>query len=99
MNVQELLFRCANDALSTLGEPTMQSFLWHMGNAGVKMAPKEFDIKKFYSALYDMTGGGADIIMEIIARQMAAELGLELDAKAPGLDKVLEVLRAAQKVE
>ncbi|WP_415283966.1 hypothetical protein [Candidatus Nitrososphaera sp. FF02] len=95
MSVGELLCRCARDALSTLGEPTVQSLLWHMGNAGVKMAPGEFDIKRFYSALYDMTGGGADIIMEIIARRMADELGMQMNTSATGLEKVLEVLKAA----
>lgn len=99
MTIPELLYRCVQDALATLGEPTMQSLVWHIGNAGIQMAPENFDIRQFYAALADMTGGGADIIMEIVARCLANELKLEVDPDAPALEKVLKVLQVAQKVE
>lgn len=100
MNSQEVLLRCARDALSTLGEPTMQSLVWHLNNAGVQMTLDAFDIRKLYSALEDLVGGGADIIMDIVARSMASELRLDvpLDPRAPALEKVLKVLEVAKQV-
>jgi hypothetical protein len=97
VDVQGLLYKCVQDALATLGEPTLQSLVWHIGNAGVPMAPKDFDICKFYVVLYEMTGGGADILVDLVARQMAAELKLEVDPGAPSLEKVLKLVRIAQK--
>jgi hypothetical protein len=44
-----------------------------------------------------MTGGGADIIMDLVAKQMAAELKMEVDPAAPSLEKVLKIMRVAQK--
>lgn len=92
-----MLYKCVQDSLAALGEPTLQSLVWHVGNAGVQMAPENFDICKFYVALYDMTGGGADIIMDLVAKQMAAELKMEVDPDAPSLEKVLKIMRVAQK--
>ncbi|AIF84384.1 hypothetical protein NTE_02331 [Candidatus Nitrososphaera evergladensis SR1] len=101
MNPQAVLLKCAWEALSTLGEPTMQSIVWHLSNAGVEMVPETFDIRKFYPALADMIGdSGADIIMEIAARSMVLELQLDVptDPRDPALEKVLKVLEVAQKV-
>jgi hypothetical protein len=100
MNPQEALSKCARDALLTLGEPTMQSLVWHLSNAGVQMTPDAFDVRKFYEGLQDIVGGGADIVMDIVARSMALELKLnvDFDSHASALDKVLKVLEVAQKV-
>ena len=100
MNPREVLLKCTQDALLALGEPTMQSLVWHLNNAGVQVVPENFDIRRFYAALKDMMGGGADIIMDIVAHTMAFELQLDvtLDPRAPALEKVLKVLEVAQKV-
>ena len=58
------------EVLSALGEPTMQSLAWHIGRSGVSVAPDDFDIKKFHASLYELMGG-ADILVEQVARGMA----------------------------
>lgn len=101
MNLQRLAWKCTQDALATLGEPTMQSLEWHMSNAGVSMAPDDFDIKRFHASLFELMGVGADIVMDIIAGNMAAELKLESEpgGSLPGIERVLKILEIAEKVK
>lgn len=98
---QELVWKCANKALSALGEPTMQSIVWHMNNAGVPMSPEDFDVRKFDAALKVLMGEGANIVMDLVAQKMAAELGLDATFKSglSGLDRVLKVLEMAKEME
>lgn len=101
MNLQRLAWKCTQDALATLGEPTMQSLEWHMSRAGMSMAPDDFDIKGFHALLFELMGVGADIIMELIANNMAGELKLESEPGRglPGIEKVLKILEIAEKVK
>ena len=57
MNLPGLVWKCTSDALMSLGEPTMQSLVWHVNN-GAPVGPEEFDIVKFEIALREMVGGG-----------------------------------------
>ncbi|MGI0019400.1 MAG: hypothetical protein ACREAY_02905 [Nitrososphaera sp.] len=101
MSLPELAWRCTRDALMTLGEPTMQSLFWHANSCGVPMAPEEFDIVKFENALHDMVGGGADIILSIVADSLAAELRIEaaFDLSLSAIERVKQALNLAAKVE
>lgn len=99
MNLQELLWRCTQDALAALGEPTMQSLVWHMNNASVSMTPQSFDVRKFDAALKVLMGEGASIVMDLVAQKMATELGFDATFKngLSGLDRVLKVLEMERK--
>ena len=66
MNLPGLVWKCTSDALMSLGEPTMQSLVWHVNN-GAPVGTEEFNIVKFEIALREMVGGGADIILSIVA--------------------------------
>lgn len=101
MNLPELVWRCTRDALLTLGEPTMQSLVWHANNCGVPMAPEEFDVARFAEVLRDMIDGGADIILSIAADSLAAELKIEapFDPKLSGVERINKVLNMAAKAE
>lgn len=101
MNLQRLAWKCTQEVLSALGEPTMQSLAWHTGRSGVSMAPDDFDIKKFHTSLYELMGEGADILVEQVARGMAEELKLPSDfgKDLTGIERVLKVLEIAGKVK
>lgn len=100
MNVPELLWRHTQEALSMLGEPTMQSLVWHAGKSGAAAAPQDFDVVKFSETLHDLIGDGADIIFSIVADKLAAELEIRPSFAhgATGLERVLKVMEAAQEV-
>lgn len=100
MNLPGLAWKCTCKALMTLGEPTMQSLVWHANN-GAPVAPEEFDIVKFEIALRDMLGGGADIILSIVADSLAAELEIDTPFE-PGLsamERIRQILDLDAKVE
>lgn len=101
MNLQRLAWKCTQAVLITLGEPTIQSLMWHLSKAGVSMAPDEFDIKKFHSAICKLMGEGADVVMEYVAKQMMEELKLEADTGKGlfGIERVLKLLEIAEKVK
>lgn len=101
MDLQRLTWKCTQAVLTDLGEPTIQSLTWHMSKAGTSMAPDEFDIRKFHSALYELMGYGADVVMEHVAKQMAEELKLEADTGKglSGIERVLKLLEIAEKVK
>lgn len=101
MNLQALLWRCTQDALVALGEPTMQSIAWHMDKVGVSVTPENFDVRKFDAALKVLMGEGANVIMDLVAQKMAKELGLDATFKngLSGLDRVLKVLETAKETD
>ena len=84
-----------------LGEPTMQSLVWHAGKSGALTAPQDFDIMKFSEALHDMIGEGAHIIFSIVADKLAAELQIKPDFAhgMTGLGRIQKVMEAAREVE
>ena len=100
MNLPGLVWKCTSDALMSLGEPTMQSLVWHAHN-GSPVAPEEFDIVKFEIALRDMVGGGADIILSIVADSLAAELKIEtpFEPKLSAMGRIKQILNLDAKVE
>jgi hypothetical protein len=83
-----------------LGEPTMQSLVWHAGKSGAATVPQDFDIVKFSEVLHDMIGEGADIIFSIVADKLAAELEIksEFARGATGLERILKIMEAAREV-
>ncbi|MEM2140093.1 MAG: hypothetical protein QXJ74_04240 [Nitrososphaera sp.] len=101
MNLQRLAWKCTQEVITTLGEPTMQSLEWHMSQSGISMVPEEFDIKRFHAALYELMGDGADIIMELVAKQMAEELEIsaDYDKGLIGIERVLRLFEIAEKVK
>lgn len=101
MNLQRLMYKCVQDSLASLGEPTMQSLIWHMSRSGVPVDPENFDIKKFYVALSELIDGGADVILDLVARNMAEalKLGDDFDKNLSGIERVLKILETAEKVK
>lgn len=101
MDAQRALWESVQEAMLTLGEPTMQSMIWHMDRAGVPMAPETFSIMKFSVALHDMINGGADVILDIAARNMAAKLviDVQVDPRATAMDRIYKILEMAKQVE
>jgi hypothetical protein len=100
MNLPELLWRHTQEVLAMLGEPTMQSLVWHAGKSGAATTPQDFDIVKFSEALHDMIGEGADIIFSIVADRLAAELKItpSFEHSANGLERVLKIIESAKEV-
>ncbi len=100
MNLPGLVWKCTSDALMSLGEPTMQSLVWHVNN-GAPVGPEEFDIVKFEIALREMVGGGADIILSIVADSLAAELKIEtpFELELSAMGRIKQILNLDAKVE
>jgi len=98
MNLLELAWKCTSDALMTLGEPTMQPLVWH-ANIGAPVAPEEFDIVKFKIALRDLVGGGADILVSIVADSLAAELKIEtpFESELSAMGRIKQILDLGAK--
>lgn len=101
MNIQALLWRSTQTALASLGEATLQSLTWHMSKAGIPMDPENFDIRKFHMSLVELLDVGADIVMELVAKNMADELKLKenVGKDLSGIERVMKLLEIAQKVK
>lgn len=101
MNIQALLWRSTQTALASLGEATLESLTWHMSKAGVPMDPENFNIRRFHESLVELLDVGADIVMELVAKNMAEELRLKekVGKDLSGIERVMKILEIAQKVE
>ena len=64
--IEELLYYSAEDALSTIGEPMRQAFLWHLRHEGVPFSSANFDFNQFESKLTRFFGVGAPVIVQQI---------------------------------
>ena len=101
VNPRHLAWLGVQDALLSLGNAAMESIMWHMDRAGVETVPETFNIRKFAAALYDMIDGGADMLLDIAAKSMAARLnmGVDYDPKALPLDRILHIMEVAKQVD
>ncbi|MGI0035456.1 MAG: hypothetical protein ACRD98_06275 [Nitrososphaera sp.] len=102
--IEELLYSSTVEALSTVGDSTMQAFLGHLEQEGILMTPDRVDIKDIGSKLRQFFGDGAYTIIDQIYNtfmERAAERGYVMfDPLAPGssniqaktewMDRVLE---------
>ncbi|WP_337862000.1 hypothetical protein [Nitrososphaera sp.] len=100
MNPQAAAYWCSHEVLAGLGEPTMQSLVWHMAKAGVHMAPENFDMRAFAAALHDLLGGGADVILDQVAKSMARRLQVQVaEPGLPALERITRIMEVAQKAQ
>jgi hypothetical protein len=72
-----------------------------MSKAGIPMDPENFDIRKFHMSLVELLDVGADIVMELVAKNMADELKLKenVGKDLSGIERVMKLLEIAQKVK
>jgi hypothetical protein len=101
MNPQYLAWLGVQDALMSLGDSTMESIMWHMSRAGIDTVPETFNVRKFATALYDMIDGGADVLLDVAAKSMAARLNISVgeQQQARPLDRILRIMEVAQQVD
>ena len=99
--MRKLLWSSVQEALGSLGEPTMQSLTWHMNRTGVPMEPESFDVKRFYAALFELTGEGADVLLDLVAKRMIEKLKMDdnFGKNFSGIERVLKILETAEKVK
>lgn len=66
VSIETLLFSSADEALSTVGEPTRQTFLRHLEHDGVAFGPDKVDLEALETKLADFFGVGSPVIIDKI---------------------------------
>jgi ribosomal protein L20A (L18A) len=74
-----LLHQAINEGLLSLGEPIMKTILWHLKAHGVFVDSRnEIDVRVLHSALRQIVGNIADVVMEEVYSNLAARNGLTI---------------------
>jgi hypothetical protein len=95
LNINRVLWSCAEDALQSLGKSTMYTVVWQINKMDVDTTPDNFDIQKFAVALQSLFGEGSETIMNLIYKNLCMQLEVkaELD-QAPAIERINKILEA-----
>lgn len=66
VSMESLLFSSADEALSTVGEPTRQIFLRHLEQERIDFSPNKVDLKALEIELGEFFGAGSPVIIDMI---------------------------------
>lgn len=94
MDTSKALLKATEDALNSLGKPTMQTLTWQLNKKGIEMAPDNFDIAKFAVALNGLLGEGSETVLNLICTNLCGHLkvSMPVDPRIPALEKINKIL-------
>jgi len=96
-NTQEILRQAISDGLFALGEPIMNTILWHLKSQGVFLdSNSDVDINLFYQQLEQIVGNIADTIMDEIYESLIQRIpnnSYRLKDSTPVIDKIEKILQ------
>ncbi|MEW6604682.1 MAG: hypothetical protein AB1351_08350 [Thermoproteota archaeon] len=96
MNANRALWKSVEEALNSLGRPTMKTLTWQLSENGVSMAPDNFDVNKFDKVLKEFLGEGSEVILNMIYRNMCRYLKTNQrdDQDLRALEEINRILEA-----
>jgi hypothetical protein len=96
LTVREALRKSVEEALSLLGESTMQSLIWLLDRKGISLTSDTFDIKRFEQVLRELIGDGADVMMEEIYTRFNKKCNIDIEPSSnlSALERIQKILES-----